>query len=131
MKKLNVARARELRRTNTDAEALLWRYLRNRGVHGCKFTRQEPIGSHIADFACRTRKLAIELDGRHHDSQQAHDRARTETLRSLGYRVVRFSNVDVLANVEGVVAEIGRLLSMMLPHPNPLPKGRGDRREAR
>jgi very-short-patch-repair endonuclease len=131
MKKRNVARARELRRTNTDAEALLWRYLRNRGVDGCKFTRQEPIGPCIADFACRTRKLAIELDGQHHDGQQGHDQARTETLQKLGYRVVRFSNVDVLANVEGIVAEISRLLSMMPPHPNPLPTGRGDRKDAR
>ena len=54
--------ARNLRKNHTDAEKLLWRLLRDRQLHGCKFRRQLPVGPYIADFACLSRKLIIELE---------------------------------------------------------------------
>ena len=63
-------RARELRRTQTDAEKILCRYLRNRNFQGYKFRRQYPVGRYIADFACIPLKLIIELDGSQHVQDQ-------------------------------------------------------------
>jgi very-short-patch-repair endonuclease len=124
MKKPNVERARELRRASTDAESLLWRHLRNRNLNGHKFSRQEPVGRFVADFICRRKKLIVELDGGQHTEQVARDSARTAALTAAGYQVIRFWNNDVLANIEGVVMEIGRVLDgLSPPHPGPLPVG--------
>jgi very-short-patch-repair endonuclease len=124
MKKKNVARARELRRDSTDAEQRLWRNLRDRGLSGHKFARQEPIGPYVVDFVCRQRKLVIELDGGQHADQVDRDADRTAALQQLGYRVIRFWNNDVLVNTEGVLSEIVRELeSLAPPHPGPLPVG--------
>ena len=97
MKKQNIDRARELRRDTTDAETALWRRLRDRGLDGEKFVRQEPIGPYIADFVCRRKKLIIEIDGGQHSDQAERDEARTKHLEALGYRVIRFWNNEVLS----------------------------------
>ena len=95
--------ARRLRRNQTEAEKRLWWHLRNRQLEGAKFVRQEPIGPHIADFACRQAHLAIELDGGQHGGVDA---PRTEVIEAFGYRIIRFWNHDVLMNTEGVVEAI-------------------------
>ena len=99
------ARARRLRRDATDVERRLWFTLRER-LPAWKFRRQHPIGERFADFACPSHKLAIELDGGQHALQQRADDARRAALARRGYRVVRFWNIDVIDNLEGVLETI-------------------------
>ncbi|NII57200.1 endonuclease domain-containing protein [Sphingomonas aerolata] len=94
-------RARRMRREPTPAEAMLWRYLRGRQISGVKFIRQFVIGPYIADFAARDAKLVIEVDGDTH-SDQARDESRTDWLERQGYRVIRFSNADIMSGMDGV-----------------------------
>ena len=101
-------RARRLRRTQTDAEALLWRHLRNRQFAGLKFRRQAPVGSYVVDFLCEDEKLIVELDGGQHSAEA--DRERTEQLERESYRVIRFWNNEVLGNVEGVLEQLRRFV---------------------
>jgi very-short-patch-repair endonuclease len=77
-------RARELRRTMTDAEAKLWKRLRNGQLLGTKFRRQVPIGSFVADFCCRSPKLVVEVDGRQHTERATQDASRTRVLAERG-----------------------------------------------
>jgi len=109
--------ARKLRRTSTNAEQRLWRHLRSRQLEGAKFTRQFPIGPHVADFACRSARLAIELDGGQHSREV--DAPRTAAIEAFGYRIIRFWNNDVLQNTEGVLEVIRRELSLARNHPLP------------
>jgi BirA family biotin operon repressor/biotin-[acetyl-CoA-carboxylase] ligase len=102
--------ARKLRRTSTEAEARLWPHLRSRQLDGVKFTRQFVIGPHIADFAARDLRLAIELDGGQHD--EASDAPRTRLIEAHGYRILRFWDNDVLANTEGVLEAIRQEISI-------------------
>jgi len=98
--------ARELRRTQTDAERHLWARLRNRRLHGLKFRRQFPVGSFFADFLCLDRRLIIEVDGRQHAESQAEDLDRTHFLAEQGFKVIRFWNNDVLKKTDSVCKEI-------------------------
>lgn len=116
--------ARALRKNQTDAEKLLWYRLRNRQLADCKFRRQQVIGPYIADFLCLEPKLIIELDGGQHATQQDQDELRTRFLESLGYRVLRFWNHDVVRDIESVLEAI-RLIVIRSPHPGPLPEGEG------
>ena len=86
------ANARVLRHEATPEERALW--LRLRHVRP-RFTRQSPVGPFIFDFACRTLKLAVELDGSQHLDAAAYDAKRTGFLESLGWQVLRFPNSDV------------------------------------
>ena len=98
--------ARKLRRGITDAERLLWFRLRGRQLNSRKFVRQFPIGSAVADFACRSAKLVIELDGSQHALAGEADAERTRTIEAHGYTVIRFWNNDVMENLEGVLETI-------------------------
>ena len=111
--------ARQLRRNQTDAERLIWSRLRNRRLSGAKFRRQYPIGHYIVDFCCRERRLVVELDGGHHVDNAQVDQRRTEVLIQHGYRVLRFWNYEVLADIETVLQAINTALNH--PHPHPLP----------
>jgi len=117
--------ARQLRANLTDCERLLWRRLRNRQLSGFKFRRQHPLPPYVLDFYCAELGLAIELDGGQHydEAGQAKDRRRTDYLRRQGLEVRRFSNLDVLQNLDGVLAELLCLAETLTPHPNPLPDG--------
>jgi very-short-patch-repair endonuclease len=106
-----LARARTLRRDSTDAEKRLWSFLRNRNLDGWKFRRQMPIDSFIVDFCCIEARLIVELDGgQHADEKKCYDDLRSQQLKALGFRVVRFWNSEVLQEIEGVVQEIRRML---------------------
>ena len=100
------ARAQRLRANATDAEKLLWRHLSRRQLGGFKFSRQMPVGPFICDFMCREAKLVVEVDGGQHDARAAADAVRTGLIEAEGYRVIRFWNHDVLANVDGVLQAI-------------------------
>ena len=117
--------ARHLRYQLTDCERLLWRQLRNRGLAGFKFRRQHPWPPYVLDFYCAALQLVIELDGGQHydEAGLTKDRLRTTYLQSQGLAVLRFSNLDVMRNLEGVLTEILRWIEARSPHPNPLPNG--------
>jgi very-short-patch-repair endonuclease len=117
-----LARARSLRNAQTPAEAKLWSTLRGKQLHGFKFARQVVIGRYIVDFVARSAGLVIEVDGHEHGCQVERDAARTGFLEQRGYRVIRFTNAEVLSNVEGVATAIVHALTTA-PHPGPLPKG--------
>ena len=102
--------ARRLRKKPTEAEQRLWSRLRGDQL-GARFTRQYPIGNAVVDFACRTLRLAIELDGGQHADSDA-DEARTRMIDANGYRVIRFWNNDVLANTDGVLLAIAQELAL-------------------
>ena len=114
----NTARAKSLRNQASPPERLLWQHLRSRQLNGHKFSRQIPIGPYFADFLCREAKLIIELDGSTHDSSADYDAARDAYCRALGFTVLRFQNVDVIGNLEGVLSRITATLAQM-PTPNP------------
>ncbi|WP_040577243.1 DUF559 domain-containing protein [Methylopila sp. M107] len=103
--------ARRLRQNATDAERALWRLLRDRRLEGVEFRRQVPIGPYVADFACASARLVIELDGGQHAESQA-DARRDEALRRLGWRVARFWNDEALRNREGVLLRIAEDLGI-------------------
>lgn len=90
----------------TDAEALMWKLLRNRRVAGAKFRRQHPMGRFILDFYCDEKKLAVELDGGQHAEAVEYDQARDAWLRQRGVRVLRFWNNHVLGETEAVMEVI-------------------------
>ena len=97
--------ARRLRRDMTEVEKALWFRLRGAQLEGFKFVRQFPLGPYVTDFACRSAKLVIELDGGQH-AESAIDAARTQLIEAHGYRVIRFWNNDVHSNIDGVLEAI-------------------------
>ena len=98
-------RAIELRKELTPAERKLWAVIRNDQL-GVNFRRQHAIGKYIPDFVCIEKKLIIELDGSQHLEQQAYDQERTKQLNSLGYKVIRFWNNEVMKNTDDVIVAI-------------------------
>ena len=98
----NTARTRQLRKTPTDAEQVLWSILRRRQVSGYRFRRQAPIGQYIVDFACFENKLVIEVDGGQHVESASYDAMRTAWLKQEGFRVMRFWNNQVLQETDAV-----------------------------
>jgi putative DNA methylase len=130
--------ARDLRKTMTDAEQLLWQCLRGKQLDGFKFRRQHPIDRFVLDFYCPAARLAVELDGSQHNTEQgrAADAERTAWLNARGIRVLRFWNSEVFSNLEGVLTAIWEALHAhdrvgphpspdVDPHPSPPPLGEG------
>ncbi|QJU59742.1 endonuclease domain-containing protein [Sphingomonas sp. AP4-R1] len=119
--------AKALRHAATPAERRLWHCLARRQLCGHKFSRQMPIGSYVVDFLCRDRKLIVELDGYSHDLRIEADQQRTDWLESEGYRVIRFSNAEVMETLEGILLSISAALAERVPaHPQPLPQAGGE-----
>ena len=98
-------RAKSLRSEMSPVQAKLWTVLRG-GRIGVKFQREVVLQPYIADFASRTERLVIEVDGDSHANTAAYDAARTVALEARGYRVIRFTNHEILANLEGVTRAI-------------------------
>ncbi len=125
--------ARKLRRSQTDAEQLLWGLLRNRSFLGKKFRRQHPVGRYILDFYCHEENLAVEIDGSQHKmkDQREYDDKRTSFLKEKGIHVIRFWSNEVLRETESVLEalymELGNTPSpFSTPSPQtPLPGGEG------
>lgn len=97
--------ARHLRSNMTDAEQTLWRHLRRKQVCGAAFYRQKPLLTFIVDFYCPRARLVVELDGGQPftTAHQGNDHARDAALSSLGMKVLRFSNLEVLRQMESVL----------------------------
>jgi very-short-patch-repair endonuclease len=109
--------ARRLRGTETSAEELLWRELRNRRLDGWKFRRQMPIAGHVVDFACVAARLTIEVDGKQHSDQIESDLARREKIEAAGFLEIRFTNDDVRGRPTWVIGEIRRVLDLARGEP--------------
>ena len=121
------ARAKQLRRTMTRAETLLWRHLKAHRLANLAFRRQTPIGNYIADFVAHSCRLIVEVDGESHDFEERfrHDERRDRWFASRGYRVLRFTNVDVMSNLEGVVLSILQAAEQAVPPSLTLPRKGG------
>lgn len=126
---LLLEKAREMRRNPTEAESVLWNYLSGDklGVH---FRRQHPVFGYIPDFVCIGQKLIIEIDGGYHlaDEQPELDAERTQWLNKAGFHVLRFTNEEVLSDIDSVLEEISDMIDLeSLPssksNQSPLPLG--------
>jgi very-short-patch-repair endonuclease len=98
-------RAIELRKESTSGERKLWSRIRNNQL-GVSFRRQHAIGKYIPDFCSPKAKLIIELDGSQHLDQYEYDEERTKYFESIGYKVIRFWNNDVMKDIDGVIRAI-------------------------
>ncbi len=102
-----INKARQNRKNPTPAENKLWcDVLQGKRFAGLKFTRQKPIDDYIVDFYCAELMLAIEVDGDTHATRQQYDQLRTQRLKRLGVEVIRYTNSDVLNDLEGVGADL-------------------------
>ena len=121
-------RARELRRNLTDAERIIWYGVRAHRLNGVGFRRQAPIGPYVVDFVSHAAKLIVEIDGGQHfeNEQEKRDARRTRFLEAKGYRVLRFSNLDVTRNRNGVLERIAEAAQAAAPSP-PSPASGGGR----
>ena len=118
--------AKGLRKRTTDTEQLLWRHLRAKHFGGLKFRRQQPIGTYIVDFVCFEKKIIVELESGQHTlpAEMQNDSRRDQWFEVQGYKVLRFWDNEVLANIQGVLEVIW---THCLNHPplNPLPSREG------
>ena len=125
-------RAKQLRLTTTRSETLLWRYIKANRIDNLSFRRQVPFGNYIADFVCFAGAVVIELDGASHDfvERQDADRNRDVFFAEQGFQVLRFTNDQVMSNLEGVVEAIRQAVARRirgLPPSLPFPhKGGGN-----
>ena len=104
--------ANKLRKEMTKAEACLWKYVLRAGqMNGYQFRRQRPVLTYIADFMCKELRLVIEVDGITHDTKLEKDERRTDELRRAGFNVFRFTDEEVLTNIQGVTREIERIIN--------------------
>lgn len=114
LKRLIKETVRDLRKNQTQAEAILWQELRNRKLVGKKFLRQHPLvfqweGKErflVPDFCCHEAKLIVELDGGVHSKQKDYDILREGVLKELGFRTLRFNNSAVIKNLAIVLIKI-------------------------
>jgi very-short-patch-repair endonuclease len=106
-----------LRRSMTKAEAVLWKKLRDREIFNTKFRRQHPVFIFIVDFYCHEYKLVIEVDGEIHSDEETkqYDLGRTEVLNQLGLKVIRFTNDQILYDIESVTTKILDTITKQTP----------------
>ena len=114
-------RAKQLRRTMTTAERILWQSLRDNQLMGLHFRRQQVISGFIADFYCHAARLVIELDGAIHRETAAYDAARDELLAAQGLLVLRFTNDQVMTARTAVLAQIADTCAQRLAPPRQVP----------
>jgi very-short-patch-repair endonuclease len=100
------SRARELRKNSTLAEVLLWNELKHKQMMGYDFHRQKPIERYIVDFYCPVLRLVIEIDGESHFGREAKDKQRQKDLEGVGLMFLRFDDLTVKRNMEGVLKSI-------------------------
>ncbi|HKK82188.1 MAG TPA: endonuclease domain-containing protein [Prolixibacteraceae bacterium] len=109
-------RAKALRENPTKAEIALWDILRKKQMMGLRFKQQHPIRIFIADFYCHAIKLVIEVDGDIHNAEEnkEYDQNRTAELENYGITVIRFSNEEIMKNIEIVKSKIEKVCERLL-----------------
>ena len=109
-------KAKQLRKDETKAEKVLWTRLNRKQMMGLQFRRQHPINRFIADFYCAKIKLVIEVDGGIHGlpENEAYDIGRSEILNDFGITVIRFSNEQIIYDIENVMIKIGNSVKNLL-----------------
>lgn len=107
-KNSEMEKRRLLRKNSTKTEVILWKYLRNRRLAGCKFRRQYSVECFVIDFYCPKLRLAIEIDGGYHcdEEVQEYDRGRQQYIEDLGIRFLRFTNEEITNDINKVLKEI-------------------------
>jgi very-short-patch-repair endonuclease len=126
VKRNNISKARDLRKNQTDAEQKLWAVLRDRSLAGVKFRRQFPIENYILDFYSSDIKLCIEADSGQHYTEEGklQDDERAKVLAKFGIQILRFSDRDILKNIDGVCDVIfGAIKRNRPPSPQSSPLG--------
>ncbi len=105
-------KAQQLRQYPTEAETILWEGLRNK-KSGFVFKRQYIIDEYIVDFICLARKLIVEVDGKYHSTgeQQELDSIREQRLKAMGFRLLRFTNEEIMCNNDSVLTKIKQALN--------------------
>jgi very-short-patch-repair endonuclease len=116
-------RARVLRQQASEAENALWKQLRGRRLSGFKFRRQVVIENYIVDFVCLEAWLVIEADGGQHMEQKKYDERRSRFLESKGFKLLRFWNHEILAELNSVLEQVELVLNNP-PSPQPSPQGK-------
>ena len=109
--------ARTLRKNMTLSEILLWQQIKGKQLLGYDFHRQKPIDEYVVDFYCPRLKLVLEIDGDSHEGKEKADRIRQERLESLGLTVMRFWDLDVKSNVDGIVEQLREWIEARMTHP--------------
>ena len=109
--------ARTLRKNMTLSEILLWQQIKGKQLLGYDFHRQKPIDEYVVDFYCPRLKLVLEIDGDSHEGKEKADRIRRERLESLGLTVMRFWDLDVKNNVDGIVEQLREWIEARMTHP--------------
>lgn len=102
------AAAKRLRANTTPHERILWRALKDLPIEGSHFRRQAPIGPYVVDFFCPAKRLILEIDGGHHNEVDvaARDLERQRWLENEGYRIIRFWNSEIAADLNAVLERI-------------------------
>ena len=108
----------------TLSEIILWNELKRKQIKRCDFDRQRPIDNFIVDFYCKDLMLAIEIDGESHYGKEKYDEPRNEKLKYLGIHVLRFDDLEIRQNLDGVVKVIEMWIEDNKPTPNPSKEGR-------
>ena len=117
--------SRNLRSNMTDAEQLLWSKLHRKQLLGLQFYRQKPLANYIVDFYCAAANLVIELDGSQHfePDHQAKDAKRDQELESMGIKVLRFDDRQVLTELDAVMSVVFNAVEKQIPPNPPFTKG--------
>jgi very-short-patch-repair endonuclease len=110
-------KAIDLRDNPTQAEKILWEQLKNKGLFKLRFKRQHPIDIFIADFYCHQYKLVIEVDGEIHNNpdNKEYDEGRQIEMEKYGIKILRFSNREVLENINNVISRIKQEINSLSP----------------
>ena len=103
---LLIEKAKENRKNPTEAERILWLQLKGKKLGGFQFRQQHLIGNYIVDFVCLKKGLVIEVDGKYHEQTKEYDEERTAFLNTKGFEVIRFSNEEVIGNIDEVLEKI-------------------------
>lgn len=108
--------AKELRKNETETEKILWTKLNKNQMMGLQFRRQHPINMFVADFYCAKIKLVIEIDGSIHEisEYQEHDLGRSEILNDFGITVIRFSNEQIIEDIESALKKIEEIVKLRM-----------------
>ena len=101
--------ARKLRKNMTDSEELLWNKLKGKQICGLRFRRQHPIDIFIADFYCHAARLVVEIDGEIHCMSDEYDKGKTSEMEKFDIPVIRFTNEELVNNIEAVIGKINSI----------------------